>query len=239
MERKMPIDEITRMGKHRREIVEELVEQAQKKRWTVVQLARRLQVEANTPTMRDNRNWQVVAQTELVDLMARGSLEEIGDRYGRNQKVVRVTQDACPACLHAFGTIDKPKIWHVGMIPEHLMGAVHPSCRCSPWRPFGASTMKKSELDDHHRSHGLAMADSGLLNLPQNPHAAANKKMLLLHKQKHFSTCKVENCPECKKYHESLSEPKIEKAFERQGFVHKMRFVIRHILKPKKVARGL
>jgi hypothetical protein len=235
----MPIEKITHMGEHRKEKVADLVQQARDKHWTMEYLSGQLKRLANTPTKRDTRNWKSVARTELTDANATQSFDAIIEKYGRRAQVVRITGDACEACLHAFGSPKSPRVWAAGMVPDHLKGAVHTNCKCSEWRMIGM--VKKAECDEYHRSNGAAMFHEGMMHLPQNPHEAANHKAILLSAHEHLKNCTEENCECCKKMHQLLQKRTgrgIAKAFQRPTFVKKMKFVIHHILKPKKV-RGL
>jgi hypothetical protein len=101
--------------------------------------------------------------------------------------------------------------------------------------------LQKSVVDDANRSHGLAMVHNGLLHLPHDSHQAANDKQILYTIHDHLKSCTEEDCPICKKHYEVMKQREgrgINKAFKLPAFIHSMRFVIHHILKPKKV-RGL
>jgi hypothetical protein len=140
----MPVDEITHMGQARKQKVAALVQEAKKKHWTPGMLAERLKRVADTPTKRDKRDWYTVARTELTDVKAHDSIDAILEKHGRKARVIRKTGDACEACLHAFGHPSKPRVWTAGTIPDHLKGAVHPNCKCSPWLVVGIEKIKKS-----------------------------------------------------------------------------------------------
>lgn len=137
-------DDITRMGAGRKKKVKFFTRRAVERRTTAEGLARKLKKEANTPTGRDDRDWLRVAQTELTDMTGRMSLDDIIDKHGPTAKVIRFTREACPICFKAFGPMSNPKKWRAGSVPEELKGAVHPWCKCMPWR-LGEVLISKAE----------------------------------------------------------------------------------------------
>ena len=208
----MTTEQITRMGRERKAVVQRLVSRAVKQKISSRGLARLLQHEADTLTHKDKRDWNRVAVTELTDAKARGALDAIIQQYGRGAKVFRRTGDPCHRCLGAFGPVTRPRMWVAGRIPENLKGAVHPNCRCSPWQHSaeikkgrGIGSLKKSNGDESSiQKHNLALVDHHTLNLPKNPHEAANTKGILNIVREHALQCKDPECKKCQMHNRRL-----------------------------------
>jgi hypothetical protein len=243
----MPVDEITHMGQARKQKVAALVQEAKKKHWTPGMLAERLKRVADTPTKRDKRDWYTVARTELTDVKAHDSIDAILEKHGRKARVIRKTGDACEACLHAFGHPSKPRVWTAGTIPDHLKGAVHPNCKCSPWLVVGIEKIKKAVVEappPSWKNHANAMIYEHMTNLPKDPHHAANKKSILFSYHDHINHCHDPECKTCSRMYNSIQKEDfnkvndgVTKAFKLPEFNYQMRFVIAKHLKPKKISR--
>lgn len=112
-------------------------------------LARRLRASVNAGGGGDDRDWHRVARTEVANARATGALHFILQAYGPDAMVVRETNKCCPTCCKSFGRYVRRK-WRAGSIPEKLMGAVHPNCKCGPWKlvnPIKRRKMRKAQAD--------------------------------------------------------------------------------------------
>ena len=139
------------MGQSRKQKVKYLIDLANKRGWTERGLARKLKHEANTPTMRDDRNWKMVARTELTDKNARQALDNIIQEYGPKVKVYRETvgdSRVTNICDVTFGKPYRPKLYVAGEVEDEIKGALHIGCRTKPWEvartPTGRIKIQKA-----------------------------------------------------------------------------------------------
>jgi len=138
-------EKMVSIGKRRRAKVKKVVSESIKQGKTTKQIERKLKKEAKVKR-EPWRDWGMVATTEVTDSNAKASLDLIEDMYGQNAAVYRDTRDCCPECCLAFGMPGKPKHYVLRMIPDNLKGAVHPRCKCSPWKPVSSPDIFKAAL---------------------------------------------------------------------------------------------
>lgn len=138
-------DKMVGIGKKRRKMVQNIVADSIKQGKTVDQIERKLKRNAKSKK-EDWRDWKMVATTEVTDSTARASLELLDDLYGKNALIYRDTRDCCPKCCQEFGPPGKPKHWVLRTVPEELKGAVHPRCKCSPWRSVDKLNVFKAAM---------------------------------------------------------------------------------------------
>lgn len=130
--------------------VQEIVQDAIANKDSEDRLARRLRASVNAGGGGDDRDWHQVARTEVCNARARGALDHIMDTYGRGSLVVRETNKCCPTCCNAFGKYVRRK-WVASKVPDKYAGAVHPNCKCGPWKlvnPMKRLQMRKAMQTD-------------------------------------------------------------------------------------------